>query len=351
MHNNDTEAIIFDNVSLTIGSAQILTDISLNIKSRTITGLLGPNGAGKTSFLSLVIGLTQQTSGEITVLGEKLPAKGESLRKKIGVVFQETTLYEELTIAENLLFFASLYDVMKPKQRIKEVLELLGLTDRINDQVNTLSGGLKRRTAIARALLHNPQLLIVDEPTLGVDVETRHTIWEHLKSLRSQGHTILVASNYLDEAQAICDTVSILNQGQLITSDTPFALIARTGHNLDIECASESAEKISHALANNKSVVRSEKTTSGISVFLKGDTIPDTIINGVLKDTSVNAFRFRPADLSEVFKALQLTSTSKKETKVQPKSIFKRNQVLMIVWIIIIVGVFVFLEVWFSQPK
>lgn len=355
MQNTNTPAVIFKNVSLKIGSTQILNDISLTIEDKSIAGLLGPNGAGKSSLLSLVIGLATQTEGEITVLGQKLPVKGESLRQQIGVVLQETTLYEELTVAENLLFFASLYNVQKPKNRIKEVLELLQISDRGKDPVHILSGGLKRRTAIARALLHNPQLLVVDEPTLGVDVETRHTIWEHLQFLRSEGHTILIASNYLDEAQAICDTVSVLNKGKLVITDSPQSLITRTGHSLDIECSQGSAEKISNALKDKKDVVRLQPTLSGLSVFLKGDTIPDTIVNVVLKTAAVNSFRFRPADLAEVFKTLQLNdnlnTTDEEKKAVPPENIFKRYPLLLTLLAVLILGGLVFLEVWFSQPR
>lgn len=355
MQNTKTPAVKFEHVSLKIGNTQILRDISLTIEEKTIAGLLGPNGAGKTTLLSLVIGLITPTDGEITVLGQKLSDRNESLRRQIGVVFQETSLYEELTVSENLLFFASLYNVEKPQQRTREVLELLGLLGRAKDPVHILSGGLKRRTAIARALLHNPKLLIVDEPTLGVDVETRHTIWEHLRFLKSQGHTILVASNYLDEAQAICDTVSVLNKGQLLTTDSPQALIARAGHSLDIECSKESAEKISKALKNKEGIVRVQPTLSGLSIFLKGDTIPDTIVSVVLKTSPVNNFRFRPADLAEVFKTLELNTklsgNEATQTLPPPKNIFKRYPILATLLAIIILGGIVFLEVWFSQPR
>ena len=355
MQNGNNSAVIFENVSLQINKTKILDNISLTISDQRIVGLLGPNGAGKTSLLSLVIGLTTPSSGSITVLGQKLPAKGESLHQQIGVVLQETSLYEELTVAENLLFFASLYTVQNPKQRTKEVLEILGLSDRTNDPVRILSGGLKRRTAIARALLHNPKLLVVDEPTLGVDVETRHAIWEHLRSLRSQGHTILIASNYLDEVQAICDTVSVLNKGKLLINDSPQALIAKTGHSLDIECTKESAEKISKALEQTEGIVRLESTPSGLSVFLKGDTIPDTIINVVLKTAQVNGFRFRPADLAEVFRTLELTSTTEptdNDSAVAPlKNIFKRYPILLTLLVILVIGGLVLAEVWFSQPR
>jgi ABC-2 type transport system ATP-binding protein len=307
MPNTNSLAVVFENVSLQIAHKKILNNISLTIPEGSIVGVLGPNGAGKTTLLSLIIGIAKQTSGEITVLGEKLPSRNNNLKSQLGVVFQETSLYEELTVAENLLFFASLYSVQNPKERTKEVLELLDILDRAKDPVHTLSGGLKRRTAIARALLHNPKLLIVDEPTLGVDVETRHAIWEHLKFLKSQGHTVIIASNYLDEAQAICDTVAVLNEGNLLVSDSPQKLIEKTGHSLDIESSKESAEKIANVLKKTEGVIRVETIPSGLSVFIKGDTVQDTIINTIIKTAPVNGFRFRPADLAEVFKMLKET--------------------------------------------
>jgi ABC-2 type transport system ATP-binding protein len=355
MQSPNNSAIIFKNVSLTIGAAHILKDISLTIEKKKIAGLLGPNGAGKTSLLSLVTGLATQSNGEITVLGQKLPVKDESLRRKIGVVLQETTLYEELTVAENLSFFASLYAIKNPKQRINEVLELLGIQDRAKDPIHILSGGLKRRTAIARALIHNPELLVVDEPTLGVDVETRHTIWEHLQFLRSRGCTILISSNYLDEAQAICDTVSVLNKGKLAITDSPQSLVTRAGHSLDIECSSESAEKISTALKNRDGIVRIQSTLSGLSIFLKGETIPDAIVNVVLKTAAVNSFRFRPADLAEVFRTLELnTTTTSDDEEIKtfpPQNIFKRYPIILTLLAILILGGLVFLEIWLSQPR
>ena len=356
MQENNFSAVTFENVSLQIGNAKILQNISLDIPRNSIAGILGPNGAGKSSLLSLVIGLETHSSGGISVLGEKLPAKGESLRRKIGVVLQETSLYEELTVAENLLFFASLYNVAQPKQRIREVLEILGIDKRAKDPVHILSGGLKRRVAIARALLHNPEFLVVDEPTLGVDVETRHIIWEHLRYLRSQGHTILVASNYLDEVQAVCDSVSVLHLGKLVITESPEKLIARTGHSLDIECTKDSAEQIAKALEKTPGIVRSEITLSGITAFLNGSTIPDSVVTAVLKTAPVNGFRFRPADLAEIFQTLELANSidEDKPTDQTPQhnsNPFARYPILITFLLIILFCCLLLMEVWLSQVK
>ena len=211
-----SSAITFHNVSFSINKKPILKDISFSINEGRITGILGANGAGKTSLLSLMNGLHKHSSGSITILGNKLPAGSLVIRQRTGVVLQETALYEELTTYENLLFAASLYNVNNPKERILEVLDLLKLTPRATQIVSTLSGGLRRRVAIARALLHDPDLLIIDEPTLGVDSDTRHTVWSYLKLLKKKGRTIVIASNYHDEVEAVCDHIMELSKGTLV---------------------------------------------------------------------------------------------------------------------------------------
>jgi ABC-type multidrug transport system ATPase subunit len=231
------------------------------------------------------------------------------LRRRIGVVLQETALYDELTTAENLQFAASLYNIHHPQTRIGEVLDLLGLTERADDIVGTLSGGLRRRVAVARALLHQPELLIIDEPTLGVDVDARHAIWSHLRMLRSGGTTILAATNYLDEALALCDLTAVLRQGKLLAYETPQALVARAGSCLDVECLASAAEEIILALAGIDSILRIDSTPSGLSIFIHGgNTAPDDILRLILPAAPISGFRMRAADLAEVFKALEAAS-------------------------------------------
>ena len=150
-------AVYFKQVTYQIGKRTILDQISLTMKQGAITGILGPNGAGKTTLLNLIIGLRQPSAGTITIFHEKLSEQGSKLRRRMGVVFQETALYDDLTTFENLRFAASFYQVPHPQRRIKEVLELLALSERAHDRIHTLSGGLQRRVAIARALLHSPE--------------------------------------------------------------------------------------------------------------------------------------------------------------------------------------------------
>jgi len=299
-----TSAVCFEKVLYQIGRRTILNGVSLDIEQGSIAGILGPNGAGKTTLLSLIIGLRRPSQGRVTILGQRLPVQDVSLRRRIGVVLQETALYDELTTFENLHFAASLYNVSDAKWRIGKVLELFGLSERAGDIVKTLSGGLRRRIAIARSLLHNPELLVIDEPTLGVDVEARHTIWLYLRLLRSKGTTVIVATNYLDEALALCDTVSVLRKGELLVSESPAELVSRAGCCLDIECKSQAIEAISVALNQVAGVLRFDKTATGLSVFLAGNIVPDRITRIVLETASIEGFRVRAPDLAEVFRAL-----------------------------------------------
>jgi ABC-2 type transport system ATP-binding protein len=302
-------AVYFKQVSYQIGKRIILDQLSLTMKQGDITGILGPNGAGKTTLLNLIIGLRHPSAGNITVFHERLSEQGSKLRRRIGVVFQETALYNDLTTSENLRFAASFYQVPHPQRRIKEVLELLALTERAQDPVRTLSGGLQRRVAIARALLHSPDLLLIDEPTLGVDVEARHAIWSHLRFLKLTGTTIVVSTNYLDEALALCDMVAVLRAGKLLTYETPATLVARAGSCLDIECEAEGKEAITQALSAMDGILRVHQTPAGLTIFLTGNTVPEEVMRRIFPITTINGFRIRGADLAEVFRALDEVSS------------------------------------------
>lgn len=297
-------ALGFEDVTYRIKKRLILDHVSLTFARGDITGVLGPNGAGKTTLLDIISGLREPTEGRITVLDEQASGRSLAMRQKIGVVPQETALYDELKTIENLRFAASLYGVPHPERRIEEVLDLLDLSARAQDRVGHLSGGLRRRVTIARALLHSPDLLIIDEPTLGVDVEARHTIWSHLRLLRSSGTTIIVATNYLDEALALCDTVIVLRAGKVLTRDTPAALVARAGCCLEIDCSEAASKTIGHTLNGAEGVLRVTVTPTGSALFLSGSTVPEDIVRQVLQTAAISGYHVRAADLAEVFQAL-----------------------------------------------
>ena len=302
--NVKDNVVQFQEVNCKISGNAILTGITLNVRRGEIMGLLGKNGAGKTTLLSLISGLRSPSLGEIIVLGEKMPVHSTEFRKRMGFVLQENALYEELSIFENLKFSASLYNVQNYRERILEVLEILGLRDRRDQVVSTLSGGLKRRTAIARAFLHDPELFIIDEPTLGVDVDTRHALWAYLRLLRSRSKTVIVATNYLDEALALCDRVAVLGEGRLLAVAEPRELVRRTGSCIDIECDEQTAKRIATGIQNVQQVTRAEVTLSGISLFLARGASPDEVLREFAKYGSIEGFCFRTPDLSEVFKLL-----------------------------------------------
>jgi ABC-2 type transport system ATP-binding protein len=306
--SSGTPAVRLEGVSCRIGERTLLNQVSLRIHTGQVAGILGPNGAGKSTLLSLILGLRRIGEGSAEILGSRLPAGGTALRRRIGVVLQDTALYDELTAFENLRFAASLYGVKDARARIMDVLELIGLDARAGDVVRTLSGGMRRRIAIARALLHEPELLIVDEPTLGVDVDARHAIWSHLRLLRSRGTTILVATNYLDEAQALCDVVAVLREGHLLAFETPDELVARAGRCIDIDCHPDDVVLVGRAVADVTGVLRVDATPNGAAVFLHGTAPTDVVVRTVLQSTSIGGLRVRAADLAEVFRSLAVTA-------------------------------------------
>jgi len=307
---NDVNEIVeqnvveFQDVGCRISGKEILRGITLSVKRGEIMGLLGRNGAGKTTLISLISGLRSPTSGEINVLGKKMPAHTAEFRKQMGFVLQENALYEELTVFENLKFSASLYDVQNSQKRINEVLEILGLLDRRKQVVNTLSGGLKRRVAIARAFLHDPELFIIDEPTLGVDADARHAVWTYLRLLKARRKTVIVATNYLDEALALCDRVAVLGEGEILTVAEPRELVRNSGTCIDIECDKHIADKIATDFKNDQLVTHVEVTLSGISLFLSKGANPDEALRELAKYGGIKGFCVRASDLSEVFKSL-----------------------------------------------
>ena len=196
-----------------------LDHISLEIKSGIIFGLLGPNGAGKSTLINILADLVHKTSGTINILGMNHEIELNSIKPRIGIVPQELNMDPFFTPAELLELQAGLYGVPKNKRQTKKILRLLALEDKADSYARTLSGGMKRRLLIAKAMVHDPDILILDEPTAGVDVELRQTLWENIKLLKDQGKTIIITTHYLHEAESLCDEIAIINNGKLLVSD------------------------------------------------------------------------------------------------------------------------------------
>jgi ABC-2 type transport system ATP-binding protein len=226
-------ALVLDRVSLAYAGGRPAVDgLSLRVDQAQVYGIVGPNGAGKTTTISMITGQLAPASGQILVLGldRARPAEQNAIRRSIGVVQQRNGLYGELTALNNLQFHASLYGIPRREQpgRIAEVLELVSLADRAGDRVKTFSGGMQRRLEIARALLHDPDLLILDEPTTGVDPHSKAAIWTYVQALKEAGKTIVITTNVLAEADD-CDQVAIINEGRLLVVDTPLELRRQHG--------------------------------------------------------------------------------------------------------------------------
>ena len=210
------------NLRKTFDTIEALKGISFNIPQGECYGLLGPNGAGKTTTISIMSTLIEPNEGEVSIGGYDLKMNPLECKKNIGIVTQEIALYNELSAYDNLLFWGGLYNVPKPEllARIDEIVNLLGLTDRKNDKVKTYSGGMKRRINIASALLHRPKVLFMDEPTVGIDPQSRNLIFEVVEKLHKEGMTIVYTTHYMEEAERLCDRIGIIDNGEIIAQGT-----------------------------------------------------------------------------------------------------------------------------------
>ena len=211
-----------DRLSKRFGDRVAVNSISFSIAQGETVGLLGPNGAGKTTAIAMISGISRPDAGEVTLGGVSLAQDANTLKRRVGLVPQDLALYEELSAWANLQLFGGLYGLGAAEllPRAKAALALVGLADRGTDRVNTFSGGMKRRLNIAAALLHEPDLLLLDEPTVGVDPQSRNAIFDNLEELKRRGKTLLYTTHYMEEAERLCDRVLILDRGQVLANDT-----------------------------------------------------------------------------------------------------------------------------------
>lgn len=225
---NATDCIILNKINKFFGDKQVLKDVSMNVPYGCIYGLLGPSGCGKTTTVKIMSGISESTSGETYVLGRKMPQL--SLMNEIGYMAQSDALYMMLSAADNLEFFAAIYGMKKEqyKKRILEVMELVNLAEDLNKPVAAYSGGMKRRLSLAMAILHNPKVLILDEPTVGIDPLLRQDIWKELYQMSANGVTILVTTHVMDEALK-CHRLAMMRRGVLIAEGTPTELQENIG--------------------------------------------------------------------------------------------------------------------------
>ena len=236
-----------------------LKNINLNIKKGEIFAMLGPNGAGKTTLISIICGIVKPTSGKVTVENFNIIEDYRETRSRIGLVPQELTLEQFETVFNNVSYSRGLYGKKPNPAHIEKVLKQLSLWDKKDLILRQLSGGMKRRVLIAKALSHEPQILFLDEPTAGVDVELRQEMWKVVKSLREMGVTIILTTHYIEEAEAIADRVGVINQGEIIIVEQKLELLKKMGHKTltvelqeEIDAVPESLKKYNLIIGNNK---------------------------------------------------------------------------------------------------
>ena len=227
---SETPVIEAQHLGKRYGGLAAVNDVALRVERGLCWGLLGPNGAGKTTLLRMLIGATPPSQGDLRVLGYAIPRQARQMRRRIGVVPQQDTLDPDFTVVENLRTYGDYFGLRGRALagRIETLLAFANLEHRRDAPINTLSGGMQRRLSLARALINRPDLLILDEPTTGLDPQARHLLWQRLRDLKNQGMTLVLTTHYMEEAERLCDRVTVMDHGRLLDSDPPRALIRRT---------------------------------------------------------------------------------------------------------------------------
>jgi lipooligosaccharide transport system ATP-binding protein len=281
--------------------AEVVGGVDLAVAPGECFGLLGPNGAGKTTTLKLCLGLIEPDAGEIELLGEPVPHRAREARARVGVVPQFDNLDPDFSVAENLMVYGRYFGMAASEMatRIPGLLEFAGLAGRSDAKISALSGGMKRRLTLARALVNNPQVVFMDEPTTGLDPQARHLIWERLRRLTQEGKTLVLTTHFMEEAERLCHRLAIMDRGRVIAGGTPRALIAEhiepqvlevhgNGYEVWMQRAKDLAPRVERA---------------GDTVFCYGEDVEPLL--RTLSGQSELAYLHRPASLEDVF--LKLT--------------------------------------------
>lgn len=301
-----------DNMNLIMINAQSLTKkfggftaidgIDLEIKQGECFGLLGPNGAGKSTFISMTYGTVQRTSGELSVFGFDPQTQGREIKKRLGVVTQDNALDESLTVFENMMIYSSFIGIpsFERKKCVDDLLSYMNLEHKRDTKILTLSGGMKRRLVFVRALLGRPELLILDEPTTGLDPAVRHLLWGKVTELYQQGTTIVLTTHYMHEAEVLCNRLVILNQGKVSAEGSPKQMIQKytPGFVGIFNLADKSRLQ---EISSSKSALQFHEDSSGI--YLRTQTLAE--LTSLHIESGLNPLQIRPSNLEDVF--LKLT--------------------------------------------
>lgn len=281
---------------------EALKSINLQIKKGSFFGLLGPNGAGKSTIINILAGLVNKTAGEVKICGIDIDQNQQQSKFKIGIVPQELVIDPFFNVRETLEIYAGYYGIKKSQRKTDEIIEALGLKDKAKATPRSLSGGMRRRLLVAKALVHNPEILVLDEPTAGVDVELRNQLWNYVRNLNQQGTTILLTTHYLEEAEELCDEIAIINHGTVIAHDKKTNLMKLMNKKeLIISCAK--ANEVASILSEfNTKILAEDK----IAITYDPDKVAvDKILlllaNNQVQITDIST---NQPDLEEVFKHL-----------------------------------------------
>jgi ABC-2 type transport system ATP-binding protein len=320
-------AIEVEHLTKTFGDFTAVDDISFAIEQGEVFGLLGPNGAGKTTTISMLSTMIKPTAGTATVEDRDIIRDEDGVRRSIGIVFQDQSLDEELTAYENMDFHGRLYRIPKTlrQERITRLLDLVGLEERKDDLVKTYSGGMRRRLEIARGLLHEPKVLFLDEPTLGLDPQTRNHLWEYIANLNEEkGITIILTTHYMEEADRLCNRVAIIDNGRIIAMDTPEHLKEEIGGDV-ITIRSPEADAIA-SLLNAPWVNGIDRYDGSVSVKLQHAEVHLTEIVNLLngKSIAIESISVRKPTLEDVF--LHFTGRRIREEEASGKERLRMHQ-------------------------
>jgi lipooligosaccharide transport system ATP-binding protein len=284
------------------GAQQVVAGIDLHVESGECFGLLGPNGAGKTTTLKVCLGLSDPDGGDITMLGLPVPGRAREARARTGIVPQVDNLDPDFTVRENLLVYGRYFGLREEDiaRRIPGLLEFAGLAARADARIQALSGGMKRRLTLARALINDPELIFLDEPTTGLDPQARHLIWARLRQLLAQGKTIFLTTHFMDEAERLCHRLAIMDHGRIIAEGTPRALIERHIEPQVVEVYGDGAETWAAGFGTRRAE-RCERTGETIFCYTHD---ADALVHDLDGRDGVR-YLHRPANLEDVF--LKLT--------------------------------------------
>lgn len=287
-----------NNLEKKFGEFVAIKKLNLSISRGKCFGLLGPNGAGKSTFINIAYGAAKKTGGSISVFGIDPTHNERDIKKKLGVVTQENALDESLTVFENMILYSAFVGVPKSKRegKVLELLRYMNLEQKKDAKIQFLSGGMKRRLVFVRALLNDPDLLILDEPTTGLDPAVRHMLWSKVKELRNQNKTILLTTHYMHEAEILCDEVAIMNKGEVVALGTPGVLIAQHAPGFVSMYAAEESSSVS-AVSKTHSDLLFTSDSSGC--YLRATSLEQLI--SIQKELHIQPLQLRPANLEDVF--------------------------------------------------